>query len=277
MDCIINYMDNLNMNDIYYGIIYKAVNLVNNKVYIGQTVSSLQRRKKGHLANAKNGEDTYFYNAIRKYGPDSFIWEIIDYTFSLEEQNEKEKYWIKEYKSTNRKYGYNMRDGGEAGGSPNEETKKRMSNAKKGKKMSEEFKQLKRELMLGNTYLLGHIHSEETRKQIGISNTGKRHSEETRKKISETKRRNGNYIFSEETKKRMSESALGKIVSDEAKNNMSKGQKRRRLNMSEEEKIEYGKKVKERWQAKTEESKKDFAERMRLQALECWKKRKAYN
>lgn len=45
-------------------IIYKAVNKINNKCYIGQTIRKLERRKCEHLYNRNN---SYFHNAIKKY------------------------------------------------------------------------------------------------------------------------------------------------------------------------------------------------------------------
>ena len=51
-------------------IIYKITNIINNKVYIGQTVHSLQRRWTQHIIDAYNckSKNNHFQNAIRKYG-----------------------------------------------------------------------------------------------------------------------------------------------------------------------------------------------------------------
>ena len=51
------------------GIIYIATNIVNNKVYIGQTHTKLISRQKQHIYSANRKLDTmYFHKAIRKYG-----------------------------------------------------------------------------------------------------------------------------------------------------------------------------------------------------------------
>lgn len=90
-------------------IIYKVTNLINKKVYIGQTIRTLEQRKWQHLEAAKHGCKTHFYNAIRKYGAENFVFEIIDEASSLAELNELERYYIDKYNSV--RCGYNMVDG----------------------------------------------------------------------------------------------------------------------------------------------------------------------
>lgn len=90
--------------------IYKITNKINNKVYIGQTIHSIESRWKRHQYDAFK-KDTHFARAIRKYGAENFIVEQIDIANSKEELNEKEIYWIKYYNSTID--GYNSTDGGE--------------------------------------------------------------------------------------------------------------------------------------------------------------------
>ena len=82
-------------------IIYKITNIKNNKVYIGQTINSLEDRFNRHKTDALNNIiDTHFARAIRYYGPESFVAEIIDTATSQEELTKKESYWIKYYNST---------------------------------------------------------------------------------------------------------------------------------------------------------------------------------
>ena len=92
-------------------IIYKATNKVNGKCYIGQTRHSLEYRKRIHLQKAKQGIDTHFYQAIRKYGADSFVWDIICTAKDKTTLNELETFYITKYDSI--KNGYNMVDGGD--------------------------------------------------------------------------------------------------------------------------------------------------------------------
>jgi hypothetical protein len=59
-----------------YGIIYSAKNIINNKIYIGQTKYTIEKRKAQHLVTVENNNYNYrskFYNAIKKYGKENFI------------------------------------------------------------------------------------------------------------------------------------------------------------------------------------------------------------
>lgn len=97
-------------------IIYKITNKQNGKMYIGQTINSLQDRWKRHQNDALNNIiDTHFARAIRYYGVDNFIVEIIDTATTQEELTKKEYYWINYYNSTQNGYNENN-DGFKCGG-----------------------------------------------------------------------------------------------------------------------------------------------------------------
>lgn len=96
-------------------IIYK-ITFPNQKVYIGQT-KNYEERKKQHYKKSQEKNPKYpLYRAIKKYGWDNIIWEIIDYCKDQKELNEKEKYWIEYYNSFvgfDNSNGYNATLGGE--------------------------------------------------------------------------------------------------------------------------------------------------------------------
>jgi group I intron endonuclease len=77
------------------------------------TTKSLRERRQTHQQDfLSNKKSKYIlYKAFKKYGFESFSWEIIDVATSKEELKEKEKFWIKEYDSFNT--GYNMTLGGD--------------------------------------------------------------------------------------------------------------------------------------------------------------------
>ena len=96
--------------------IYKITNTINNKVYIGQVYNkSINARFDRHVKGAYPDNPMLIDRAIYKYGKENFIVEQIDTANSIKELNEKEKYWIKFYNSTDRKFGYNLTPGGEGG------------------------------------------------------------------------------------------------------------------------------------------------------------------
>jgi group I intron endonuclease len=93
--------------------IYKITNTVNNKVYIGQTINSINKRFNSHLqgVNRKN-ICSALYSAFIKYGKDKFIIEsIVAGDYSKEELNELEVFYIKKHNSLSPN-GYNLQSGG---------------------------------------------------------------------------------------------------------------------------------------------------------------------
>lgn len=93
-----------------YGYIYKITNIINNKIYIGQTVRKISIRFAEHV-KASEIDTLKLHLAIKKYGKENFKCEMIDTALSLDELNEKEAYWVSKYNSDID--GYNMKPGGE--------------------------------------------------------------------------------------------------------------------------------------------------------------------
>lgn len=100
--------------------IYIIRNLVNNKIYIGQSVD-IKRRWQEHLRsgqpekyNKKSLRDanTPIHRAMQKYGVNNFSIQILE-VCSKENLNSKEKYWIKIFNATNKNFGYNITNGGQ--------------------------------------------------------------------------------------------------------------------------------------------------------------------
>ena len=88
-------------------IVYKITNLIDGKIYVGQTRRTLEERFNQH-----SRADTILGRAIRKYGKKNFKREILETCKTPEELNEREKFWIKFYDCMTPK-GYNRTDGGE--------------------------------------------------------------------------------------------------------------------------------------------------------------------
>lgn len=92
--------------------IYKITNNINDKIYIGKTLLSIEERFKEHCRDYKREkkEKRPLYNAMNKYGIEHFSIEQIEECLP-DVVNEREKYWIEYYGSF--KYGYNATLGGD--------------------------------------------------------------------------------------------------------------------------------------------------------------------
>lgn len=87
-------------------IIYKTTNTINNKIYIGKAI---------HNNPKYLGSGLLLNRAIKKYGREMFVREVIDTAETLQQLNEKQKHWIKETNSNLRQLGYNIAVGGFGG------------------------------------------------------------------------------------------------------------------------------------------------------------------
>lgn len=156
-------------------IIYKFTNKLNGKVYIGQTIQTLEERVKQHI-HRKDG--TYFHNTLSKYGIESFDVDVIDTATTTQELNNKERYWIEHYNSCDKRYGYNTTLGGETNPMQcisaknkhdakmaSEETRKKISDSMRALRASHPFSQETRDkiskALRGNAHFAGHKRSED--------------------------------------------------------------------------------------------------------------------
>ena len=97
--------------------IYKIVNLVNGKCYIGKTDGTIEHRFKTHIQdmNAVANVNRPLYKAFKKYGIENFAVEQIEECSQKEAPN-REKYWIEffhSYAGDKDSNGYNVTRGGD--------------------------------------------------------------------------------------------------------------------------------------------------------------------
>lgn len=113
-------------------VIYKTINLVNGKLYIGQD----SKNDSNYL-----GSGSLIKKAIKKYGRENFKKEILEHCQTKEELNKREIYWIEKLNTIEE--GYNITTGGEGtvGYKFTEEQKNKMSQSHKGKKLTNEHKE----------------------------------------------------------------------------------------------------------------------------------------
>lgn len=134
--------------------VYIHRNKLNNKAYIGQTCQIPQRRWEKGLNYVCS---THFYRAIKKYGWDSFEHIIFATNLTQEQANQMERLLIAFFDTTNQKYGYNMRSGGE------------------NSKLCEQTKEKIRDAMRKKPSFLGKKHTEESKRNMRLHwNGGKK-------------------------------------------------------------------------------------------------------
>jgi group I intron endonuclease len=122
-----------------YCEIYKIINLSTDKIYVGQAISHILNHKKYrpyghegrfrcHISEAystKKHQSQYLNNAIRKYGIENFIVELIE-CCETKDADEREIHYIRELNSLY-PHGYNLKNGGTVF-THSDESKKRVSN-----------------------------------------------------------------------------------------------------------------------------------------------------
>ena len=123
-------------------VIYRIVNMVNNKCYVGQT-TCFRKRVNQHFRALKNNKhcSIYLQNSFNKHGIDSYYVEILEIV-SKETICDREIYWIEYYKSYDKELGYNILVNAPSPwyGKRSEKHCKNISNALTGKTLSEEHK-----------------------------------------------------------------------------------------------------------------------------------------
>lgn len=168
-------------------IVYKHTNILNGKIYIGITGQGAERRWRSGGKGYK--KCIAFYRAIEKYGWDNFSHEILFEGLDKGSAERLEQELIRDYRSNDSHYGYNIANGGKVG-SVSEITKKRISET------------LKRNYKKENHPNYGKHYDDAFRKKLSIAhkginageqspNYGKHMCDTQRKRIRDTMMRRG--------------------------------------------------------------------------------------
>lgn len=197
----------------YYGCIYKLTS-PSGKCYIGQSWKIKSRLSVYLHLGVGILRQTKLYNALKKYEPKNFRFEIIDLCETQIEMDNKEIFYIELYDSINS--GYNIREGGSRG-KLSAETKEKLSKAHTGGR-----------------------HSVESKEKMSKSQTGRKHSKETKDKIGKTHK---NKIISDEIREKIGNNSLGRHHSNETKEKLRIATKTRILSAEMRQKI--SKKIRE--------------------------------
>ena len=84
------------------------------RVYVGKSVRFGQRL--GQHRRRSRKKKTFLYNAVRKHSWKKFtklVLEIFPHNVTVAEMSARERFFIKKYRSFDRRYGYNLTEGGE--------------------------------------------------------------------------------------------------------------------------------------------------------------------
>ncbi len=170
---------------------YCIINKINNKMYVGK-MSKPVNKSKSYL-----GSGVIINKAIRKYGKENFVKEILEENLKAEELSIREIFWIEKL-NTKFPNGYNLTDGGE-GTFGYKKTHIQIENHKnsiRGKKASEETRNKMREAHIGKKKTENHAKNiskglkgrklnPEHIIKVAEGNRGKKLSEEHKKMISD--------------------------------------------------------------------------------------------
>ena len=179
--------------------IYQITNTITNKKYVGKTIQKVEKRFQQHIRYSKK-HNTKLSNAIKKYGKDNFIIEILETCDDEKHLNEREIYWILKILPE-----YNMTLGGEGvscgknhhfyGKNLTIDHKQKISlsltGIKKEKMLDSQKYKISQSLSGKNHPFYGKKRPEHSLKMSGKNNPfyGKNHSEEVKSKMAKT------YIF----------------------------------------------------------------------------------
>jgi group I intron endonuclease len=221
--------------------VYLITCSVNNKYYVGQhSGDNLQDylRCKLNAPNCKNKKNSksHLFSAIKKYGRDKFFIEQLSEVNSKEKLDDSEKAWIVALDATNHSVGMNITFGGEGhlGHKPSQETRDKLSKAKRGKKVSRETCLKISKALIGKKLSeehkaniskakKGEHKSEEFKEMVRRTSTGRKHSKETKEKLRVLRRGEGstNHKLTNsdviEIKKRLKLGEKTKILGEEFK------------------------------------------------------------
>lgn len=187
--------------------VYIIFNSITGKCYVGQTVQRVPDRIRQHrecAASDVKRPRQAISQAIHKHGWAAFSFAILETCKTQQELNDAERFWIDRYDSL-APSGYNLTDGGKSSGHLSDEVRRKISNATKGRTLSESH----------ILKMRGRKHPPRSESAIAkLSEAAKlrTHSESTKLKMSQAQRARERKPCSEETKRKIRETMRRKAL-----------------------------------------------------------------
>ena len=147
--------------------LYMHINKINNKKYIGITKQDPERRWGTDGSHYR--ESPHLYSAILKHGWDNFDHVVLNSGMTRSDACLLEKHYISRFQTQDRRFGYNIFEGGTAPSLP-QETREKISRR-----------------LMGNKHCLGRVTSEETKRKISEAQKGRPFTEDRKQKLRKPK------------------------------------------------------------------------------------------
>ena len=162
--------------------VYSITNMISNKRYIGQSVD-IYTRWHNHKSALRNNRhyNEHLQSAWNTYGEENFIFEVLEIC-DVDKIDDMEQYYITLFDCMNNTFGYNCESGGHSNRVFSEESRKKMSDKRKGVKLTDEHKY---KIGLAGR---GRTLSDVSRAKIRDAITGITRSDETRKRVSDSRK-----------------------------------------------------------------------------------------
>lgn len=216
--------------------IYCITNLVNGKVYVGQSVN-IPKRWKTHRAKLRHGTGKHFHlgHAWAKYGEDNFRFTVLEHA-PVDQLDALEEHYIRTLHATDSQFGYNVESKSRGRGVWTDEARARLSAMRKGVKRSAET------VAKMSASLRGRKCSPDAVEKMAAAHRGIKWSDEARAKLSESRigskrspesiakgaASNRGKVLSDETRAKISAAKMGRKATDEERARMSESRKGRK-------------------------------------------------
>jgi group I intron endonuclease len=180
--------------------VYLVAHRASGRVYVGMTRQQVSLRWRQHVHDSRERRvNSHFGSAIAAHGEDAFDVFVLESAVHSDALADRERHFIKVFRSNERGRGFNLTSGGDVGWALGEDARAKIAASSAGRTPSQEtrakisaaltgFVRSAEEVEKSAVWRRGSKASEETRAKLRAAHTGKQHSEETKRRMSESHR-----------------------------------------------------------------------------------------